>query len=203
MSELRFASIPELADERPTQKPTLALSGARFSSSRRTVIRTLAVGALGLGGNVLSWAMKASMPSALANETSDSGLEGWTGADHCGRFSNGELVNYGEGFPGFKRDATGHFTEWNAACVNSNGPIGSNYCNNSGWHRRDHVIDPPFNIDYDAVSNRCWGGSNSKNAWRWEARRNPDTPLVNFRCSDGKVTSGGDTTPTVCRGRLD
>lgn len=149
---------------------------------RRTVLKAIGVGALALGGGLLDLAARPAWA-----ETSPAGnLQGWNG---CGG------VDYAP-----DPDTGGLYASWPAAC-NGGTYRSSGYCNSNGWHRNDIDYAPSVTYDYIAVSDRCWGGSDSRNSWRWKVTRQGTE--YQFRCSDGKVvkttTSGTSTYNTVCR----
>ena len=171
---------------------TQAMAAVRSNVGRRTVLRGIGLSALTVGGVALMSTWTPAMRRAAA-EQGPGTLEGWN-RDSCGK-NNGNPVDYDP-----DPDTSGIYQDNGAAC---NGALfrGSNYCSNAGWHKRNEVEAHPGDgtIDYDAVSNRCWGGSDTKNAWQWS------TQGEWYRCSDGRVqvrNGSGDLVnsyQTVCR----
>jgi hypothetical protein len=143
-----------------------------------------------VGGNFLSLGTRIGWSKAYAD--GPAGLTSWPA---CGG------VDY---VP--DSDTSGAYQSWQPAC-NGGDYRSSVYCDANGWHRRDTVtIDPNTYVDYDAVTTRCWGGSASRNAWHWDASKDPGGTKKTFRCSDGNMiihdTGGAHTYHTVCRGML-
>lgn len=196
MTELRtrlsVEGIAHVGDADPS-RPSTALSLLRVTPNRRSVLRMLGVGALTLGGTVLSW-----RPRALTRTASAAGVEYAPGGHHSGWLQC--MIDY---VP--DPDSGGRYKGLPAACNNSQNFIASTYCRPSGWHRIDTVRRSTGAIvTYRMVGNRCWGsgtGFATRNAWRW---RQPSGNV--YRCSDGQmaVTRDGRTHVynTVCRWKV-
>ncbi len=159
--------------------------------TRRVVLRAIAASSLMIGGNFLSWGARLAMPRASAETSPDGTRKGW---NHC-------HADYAP-----QPDTGGLYEDWPPACHNgeANGHhISSKFCNPSGWHRRDAGSDHGVHWNYDAISSRCWGGPESRNAWRWRSNAGRGHPATLFRCSDGRYTrctsNGCHSFATVCR----
>lgn len=83
------------------------------------------------------------------------------------------------------------YADWNNGLWTICNPCGSGspyrstyYCDSSGYHRIDTIVDMPYKYDYHRRPASC----KNKNAWRWRIRESPGAPnAVNRICSDGWV----------------
>jgi hypothetical protein len=192
---LTFAGIVDVT-RLPNDSPAASAAAhkVRGRPTRRTVLRAIVVSSLTVGGNFLSLGARLTMPRAFAEISPDGARRGW---NNC----------HADYTP--QPDTGGRYADWPPACHNgtANGHhLGSKFCNSSGWHRRDSGSDHGVRWNYDSVSYRCWGGPDSKNAWRWQSNAGRGHPATFFRCSDGqytRCTSGRcHSFATVCRAKV-
>lgn len=192
---LTFSEIVDVTSL-PHGSPTTSATDykLRGRSTRRTVLRAIAVSSLTVGGNFLSLGARLTMPRAFGETSPDGTRKGW---NHC-------HADYAP-----QPDTGGLYADWPPACRNgtANGHhLSSKFCNPSGWHRRDSGLDQGVRWNYDSVSSRCWGGPKSRSAWRWRSNAGRGHPAALFRCSDGRYTrctsSGCHSFATVCRAKV-
>ncbi|MFJ3955824.1 hypothetical protein ACIPXV_38295 [Streptomyces libani] len=169
-------------------RPTAALRGLRQPSSRRSVLRGVALSALTVGALSLTWGNSG---RAMA-EDGPNGLPGWDANDCKDAYPDG----YAE-----VPDSGGTFKTAPAACFGGE-MISSEFCDANGWYRSEEVQEGDKVTKYAPVSDQCGSeGTGFKNAWKWKT---PDGKV--YRCSDGNmtVTAGGQTNTvfSICRAEV-
>ncbi|MET8677168.1 hypothetical protein ABZW18_06130 [Streptomyces sp. NPDC004647] len=168
-------------------RPTAALRGLKQPTSRRSVLRGMALSALTVGALSLTWGNSG---RAMA-ETGPNGLTGWDSND-CK-----DAYPVRDGFPNGGYDEgpdTGGEFNGSAACFGGE-EMSSEYCDANGWYRSDEKQEGDTVTKYTPVSTSCGTEqAGFKNAWKWKT---PDGKV--YRCSDGSmtVTVDGEETRNV------
>lgn len=177
MSQLTWAEIPTLADaSRPDAEPSSLAQSVRreFSArvaSRRTLFRVSFTALALMSLNFVSWFGPGAKKAFAWGSCTTEFLGAQTGC----------VPPYPAGDPYTPNYPNSGYTPSSGACWG--GSIGNRYCNSSGWHRRDTVIDGSERYEYKrrcGTHLACGTPTDGyRNAWRWKKDGNV------YRCSDG------------------
>jgi hypothetical protein len=184
---LAFEQIPDHGEAPPGAAKTTALKDLLVSTSRRTVLKAIALGAATIGASVLELGGSVLSARSAWAETGPFGLHGWD-QTHC-------LDAYPSGYNEVG-DTSGLYVNTYAACFGGSFR-GSDYCA-AGWHKYGTYTQNDIQVDHVPISTAC-GTLTTKNSWRWTT---PDGQV--YRCSDGFSTywgggMNGVTFLTICR----
>ncbi|WP_433368801.1 hypothetical protein [Streptosporangium sp. CA-115845] len=161
---MRIDHIPVKGGEPPTgAEPSRVRPLIReLRPSRRTALKSLAVGAVTAALVPLEWVFTKGM--ALAGPTSE-----WTGAGCADSYPNG-----------YTQQANNWWSSGAATCFG--GWRRGSYPCASGWHFEGWRGYSDEGYTSNRIATACGSGGTKKNAWRWT------TSGLVYRCSDATTT---------------